>query len=972
MLNQEQKKAVIYNKGPLLIIAGAGTGKTTVIVEKIKHIIKKKLARPEQILALTFTEKAASEMVDRVDREMPYGYFQMWISTFHAFADQVLKEEATNIGISPGFRLMTDAEAIIFLRKNLFVFNLNYFRPLGNPNKFIENLIQHFSRLKDENISPDQYIKWARGQKSKDQEQKTDNEKYIELAYAYKTYQDLKIKEGLFDFSDLIFYLIKLFKTRKNVLSRYQKKFKYVLIDEFQDTNIAQYDLIKMLCPDTLHPKLTVVGDDSQAIYKFRGASVSNIINFMKDYKKARQITLLYNYRSNQEILDTAYRLIKHNDPDTLESQLGISKNLKAVKNKSSKNPIDFFQSGSPEDEAEYVAKEIIKLKDTYQYSDIAVLTRANNHAGPFINAFIRLGIPYQFLGPSALYKQPEVKDLIAYLKVLDNVEDSVSLYRVFNMDIFDIDIEDLVLLMSFSRKTNLSLFEAIKVYLGFFYDDLKDIDFEIYKKYLPLLSKDSKNKVNSIYRMINNHLKRIKKDTAGQILFYFLEDTKYLNKLTNYKTEKEENVALNVSKFFNKLKAFEGQHEDASVSALVDYLDMSMELGESPIVSKTDISSYNAVNIITAHSAKGLEFKVVFLVNLTRGRFPTYEKREVIPIPDKLIKEILPRGDYHLEEERRLFYVGITRAMDKIFMTASKYYGEGKRQQKISPFVIESLGEKNISFLISKEEENKKQLSIFDFKKQKEKIAKAKYYPKNFSYTQLETYERCPLQYKYQYILKVPTVPSASLSFGNTIHKTLQDFYVEYIKDKSVKEGRLMKIYKENWIPLGYASGDHENRMKREGEKILKYFYKTYHNNGLKIIGLEKLFKIKITSDIYINGKIDRIDQSDNKKIEIIDYKTGKKPDEKELKKSLQLSIYAMASTDKGLYNKKLSQVNLTFYYLQAPAKISFIKTDDDIAATKDKIIDIVGQIRTNDFSPKVGPWCDFCPFRMICEAWQ
>ena len=335
VLNQEQQWAVKYNKGPLLIIAGAGTGKTSVIIEKIKYLVKKKLAKPEQILALTFTEKAAAEMEERVDRAMPYGYFQMSISTFHAFADQILKENGYQIGLSPNFRLMTEAETLIFLKQNLFLFNLKYFRPLGNPNKFLEALLQHFSRLRDEDISPEDYLKWIKTQK-------TETEKYLELAEAYQTYQKLKIKEGLMDFADLVYYLLRLFYQRPNVLKRYQQKYPFVLVDEFQDTNIAQYQLIKFLCPTKKNLHLTIVADDSQAIYKFRGASVSNIITFMKDYKKAKQITLKKNYRSNQTILDNAYQLIKNNDPDTLEAQLGISKNLTA-NIPDDKDALDFY-----------------------------------------------------------------------------------------------------------------------------------------------------------------------------------------------------------------------------------------------------------------------------------------------------------------------------------------------------------------------------------------------------------------------------------------------------------------------------------------------------------------------------------------------------------------------------------------------------------------------------------------------------
>lgn len=969
MLNAEQKKAVEYNKGPLLIVAGAGTGKTTVVVEKIKHLIKKKLARPEEILALTFTEKAASEMVDRVDREMPYGYFQMWISTFHSFADQVLKEEATHIGLSPGYRLMTEAETVIFLKDNLFLFNLKYFRPLGNPNKFLESLLQHFSRLRDENITPDDYLVWAKKSKPDDE---TEKEKSLELANAYKTYQSLKVKENLFDYGDLIYYLDKLFKLRKNILKKYQEKFKYVLIDEFQDTNIAQYDLLKLLCPPKTKPKLTVVGDDSQAIYKFRGASVSNILNFMKDYKKAKQVTLIKNYRSSQEILDTAYRLIKNNDPDTLEARLGISKKLTAQKKSKEKEAVKFFYFDVAEEEADFVSKEILKLKKDYLFSDIAILTRANSHGQPFINSLIRSGIPFQFLGPSTLYKQPEVKDLIAYLKVLDNPEDSVSLFRVFNMDIFDIDIKDLTLLMSFAKRTNLTLFSATETYLGLINQEMYIEEYENYKKFLPLLSKDSKEKILKVYLMVKKHLGRVKKDTAGQILFYFLEDSQLLMKLTNYKTEKDEQIALNISKFFNKMKAYEVDHEEATVSAVVDFIDMSMELGESPIAQKTDLGQFNAVNIITAHSAKGLEFPVVFLVNLTRGRFPTVARREVIPIPTQLIKEMLPEGDFHLQEERRLFYVGITRAKDRTYMTASRFYGEGKRIQKISPFVAESIGEKAIEKTVTIKKEERQQLSIFDFKKPVNPVIKEKYFQNSFSYTQLETFVRCPLQYKYHYILKIPTPPTAAIAFGDSIHKALQNFYQEFIQDKSIKLDRLLTLFKKNWLPVGYASPAHEDRMKAEGENILKNYFEKYHDKKLDILAIEKPFKIKVKQDIYIVGKIDRVDNLKGREVEIVDYKTGKKPDDRELKKSLQLSIYAMAASDPGLYARKLSEISLTFYYLQEPTKTSFKKAPEEIMETKEKIIDIVGRIRNNDFSPTPGPWCDFCPFKMICEAWQ
>ena len=971
-LNPKQKEAVTYNDGPLLIIAGAGTGKTRVLVEKIKHLLHEKITTPDKILALTFTEKAAFEMEERVDQALPYGYFQMSISTFHAFADRVLKEDAHHVGLSPSYRLITEAEAIIFLRKHLFKFNLEYFRPLGNPHKFLSGLLQHFSRLKDEDISPKEYDGWLQ-KKIKNKELASEEEKkYIELSEAYTLYQNLKNKEGLADFSDLVFNAATLFRTRPHILKKYRKQFKYILVDEFQDTNIAQYNLIKLLAPPEGNSFLTVVGDDSQAIYKFRGASVSNILNFMNDYKNAKQVTLNSNYRSYQSILNASYQLIKHNDPDTLEAKLGISKKLAAENRGGREEAVRFHLADSVMDEADYVAQVIAQKKSDAQYSDFAILVRANNHAIPFMQAMNRKGIPYQFLGPNQLFKQPEVKDLVAYLKFLSDLDDSPALYRVLTMSLFSIDHKDISLLLAFTRKTALSLFLTTEIYLSFFYEDFSKPEYAPYKKYLPLVSQDTREKLHKLFVMINKHLSRVRKESAGQILFSFLQDTGYLNSIVTYKTVKEEQHAINISNFFNRLKVYESEHEDASVYAVVDYINMSMELGDSPLVAKTDVASFDAVNVLTVHSAKGLEFPYVFLVNLSSGRFPPYEKREMIPIPQELIKEILPTGDYHLEEERRLFYVGMTRAMKEVYLSASLFYTDGKRQRKVSPFVAEAIGEESLKKYESLKKEEKIQLSIFDFKKPEEPTSKFEVTNNNFSFSQLSAYATCPLQYKYQFILKIPTPPSSAATFGESIHKTLQRFYQEFTQNREIDKDRLINLYHENWIPVGFLSQSHQKKMMKEGEKMLSSFYDTFHTKNIRIVDLEKLFKIKLEGELFVTGKIDRVDSVSGNGLEIVDYKTGNMPDKKELAKSLQLSIYALAATNAGLYNKKLAEVTLTFYYLKDLKKVSMTRTPEEMEEMKKQVVKTVTEIKKGVFKPRVGPWCEFCSFKMICEAWQ
>src|SRR5258708_6943410 len=375
-LNKEQLQAIRHGSGPLLIIAGAGTGKTTVITERVKYLIEKGLAKPEEILALTFTEKAVREMEERIDVALSYGYTNMWVLTFHSFCERVLRQQALHIGLDPRFKLTSEAETTQLIRKNLFKFKLNYFRPLGNPYKFIGGMIQHFSRLQDEDINPQDYLKWA----TRLRKDAVEVKKYKELASAYKTYEELKIKNGLMDFGDLITKTLKLLRDRPNILKEYQKQFKYILIDEFQDTNYSQNKLAILLA--NKEQNINVVGDDDQSVYRFRGAAVSNIIQFRKNFTKTKVVVLTKNYRSTQEILDRSYDLIQHNNPDRLEVVEGINKKLISER-KEVGTKVSFIHADRVENEVDEVAKEILRQAQDhgYDFKDIAILVRANNHA---------------------------------------------------------------------------------------------------------------------------------------------------------------------------------------------------------------------------------------------------------------------------------------------------------------------------------------------------------------------------------------------------------------------------------------------------------------------------------------------------------------------------------------------------------------------------------------------------------------
>ncbi|HRY63599.1 MAG TPA: UvrD-helicase domain-containing protein, partial [Patescibacteria group bacterium] len=414
-LNLEQKEAVAYGDGPLLIVAGAGTGKTTVITERIAWLIEQGLAKPEEILALTFTDKAAGEMEERIDKVLPYGYVDLWVMTFHSFAERILKAHALDIGVPNDFRLLTQTEQWLLVRNNIEKFKLDYYRPLGNPTKFIHALIKHFSRCKDEEIWPEEYLRYTeelrmnldgmesgvKNGKSKiqisNQIQNPKSKKIKrgeevageldgridlievnrleEIANAYHIYQQLLLDNSVLDFGDLINYTLKLFRTRPNILKYYQKQFKYVLVDEFQDTNFAQYELVKLLAGERRN--LTVVGDDDQSIYKFRGASVSNILQFKDDYQEAAEVFLNKNYRSRQNILDLAYSFIQLNNPERLEIKIQEYKNtrIQEYPNKKSgvltkkleaeiggEGEIEYYQAGDEAGEVEWVVNKIIGI----------------------------------------------------------------------------------------------------------------------------------------------------------------------------------------------------------------------------------------------------------------------------------------------------------------------------------------------------------------------------------------------------------------------------------------------------------------------------------------------------------------------------------------------------------------------------------------------------------------------------------
>ncbi len=960
-LNPEQKDAVCHGDGPLMIIAGAGTGKTTVVTKRIEHLILEKKVNASNILALTFTEKAASEMEKRVDEILPYGYTNLWIETFHAFCDRVLRQEAIHIGLTPSYELMTETESLLFLKKNLFELDLQYFRPMGNPMKFIQGLLSHFSRLKDDDINPIQYLSYAEKLKTKnvdiDEIQKTH-----ELAKAFGTYEALKMQAGVLDFSDLISNVLTLFRTRPHILKRYQEQFKYILVDEFQDTNYSQNEMAILLSGSKQN--ITVVGDDDQSIYRWRGAALANMLQFRSHFPKTKIVTLNKNYRSTQVILEAAYRMIQHNNPDRLEAKEGIDKKLIATRDHKGKN-IEFFHYSRAEDEAEGVATYIKKemKKNNLHYNDFAILVRANDHALPFQKVFDRQKIPCQFLGPSHLYEQNEIRDLIAYLKILTNYDDNASFYRVLTMPIFEIDAKDVATLLNYVKRNNCSILDAI--------EQSETIG----------LSSDGVERVKRLEKMIKKHLSLISTESAGQILYYFFEDSGLLGYYLDPKTTKTEHQAQNVAKFFTKLQTFANNKKDASVFAVTDWIELSMELGESPLAAEIDWSSTDAVNILTVHSSKGLEFPVVFVVNLVTQRFPSRDRKEQIPVPTDIIKEELPTGDENLEEERRLFYVAMTRARDQLVLTAAKFYGEGKKERKISPFVGEALGEEYIEKVLAnqKSTDTSQQLSLLELfnnnhieDEKSEQIVQSSIPPLTYlSYSQIQTFDTCPLHYKLRYILNVPTAPSPALSYGVSVHSALRDFFQLLKTNNKITQKTMHELFLKNWVNVGYLSKNHEDKAKVQADLMLQNFAKKTLADIPETIAIEQPFNFWLNK-LKIGGRIDRIDALSNGNIEVIDYKTGSNvPSEKKLHEDFQLTFYALAATEvQGMiFNRRPEEVVLSLFYIEEDKKISTTRTRDELELAKQQILKKAEEIQYSNFSCSGSILCKNCEYKMVCS---
>lgn len=607
LLNKEQYEAVTTVEGPLLILAGAGSGKTRVLTYRIANLIKNLNVYPSQILAITFTNKAANEMKERVRNIVGNEADNMWISTFHSSCVKILRREIEKLGYNKNFAIYDSYDQKTLVKECIKELNIN-------DKDFDERyMLNKIGEAKDNLVSPEEFKK-----------KNENNFKLNKVADLYLLYQKKLKSSNALDFDDLIYKTVELFKKNPEVLEFYQRKFKYIMVDEYQDTNKSQYELVRLLA--SAHKNICVVGDDDQCIYAWRGADIRNILDFEKDYPNAKIIKLEENYRSKANILNAANEVIKNNYN---------RKNKILRTNNGSGEKIKVYRAYSDVDESQFVASEINKIikEESKNYKDFSILYRTNAQSRIFEEAFMRNNLPYKIIGGLKFYDRKEIKDIMAYLKLINNPLDDISLKRIINVPKRGIGDSTIDKIQDFAS----SMEECV-------YSVLLDVD-------NIGLSSRATSSINKFVSLINSFIRKKDEITVSKMIEEILESTGYIAELQKTNNIEDLTRIENLKELVSAAVDFESYSEDKSLSAFLEQVTLV-----------SDIDNLNeeadAVVLMTVHSAKGLEFPVVFMVGMENGIFPGVQSLD---------------NEEEMEESRRLCYVGITRAKEKLYMTSAE-----------------------------------------------------------------------------------------------------------------------------------------------------------------------------------------------------------------------------------------------------------------------------------------------------------
>ena len=1014
-LNDEQYAAVTHGEGPLLVVAGAGTGKTQVITRRVAWLIAEKRAEPEEILALTFTDRAAEEMQGRVDRLVPYGYATTPIKTFHAWGDELLRANAHRLGLSGDLRVLGRAEVVLLLREHLFELGLKRFLPLGDPTRFLGDIAGYFSRAKDEALGPDDIQSFAADLQARASEARSvasttadlevqrnlasyaDAVEFLaiehgELSAALRTYRTILNERGLLDFGDQVLRAYELLREDPLVAARAREQHRWILVDEYQDTNRLQGALVDLLSEGRRN--LTVVGDDDQSIYRFRGAAIGNILSFTERYPDASKVVLTKNYRSTGPVLTAARRLIRFNDPERLEVRLGISKELTPEGMPGDATPVTFRRFRTTANEADWIAAEIHdSIAGGRRARDHAVLVRANADSVEIGRSLNMLGIPWRSSGAAGLYDRPEVRLLLAGLRHAADPDAAAPLFLIAAEPRFTVPPTLLAAAVGKSRRDHTSLRESLAI-VGAGHEATERL-------------------LERLAGLVQESVER----TSGEVLYRWLRESGLLADLTREATPESDERIRNIGRLFDVVRSRSRLLELDRAPFLVRYLEELGEAGDDPSAADVD-PDLDAVALLTIHQAKGLEFPVVFVANLVEGRFPAKGRPPRLALAAELggADDVVPRDprvpegpteadEEALREERRLAYVALTRACERLALTAAERSSGGVRPRKVSRFVAEALDlsrEQLEEFPLTGEPTSKidgltvvaPPLPVLPVRAP----GAGESAPLTLSFTAIEAFIACPLRYHYQQRLRIPLPPHHSATYGAAMHAAVAEFHRGQMTGTPPELGELYAALQRSWQSAGFLSRSHEEARLTAAKEAIARFRSEEMATGHAPAFVEKDFSFELGGH-KIRGRWDRVDVralppegrsapiptidvtgdvvrptlplGDDEWVVVSDYKTGGRDDDdasrKRAKESLQLQLYALAW--RATTGRLPDEVSLRFLDTGRVATVAV--EPKRIVKARELIVVAAEGILAGVMDPKPELMtCTYCSYRELCPA--
>jgi DNA helicase-2/ATP-dependent DNA helicase PcrA len=967
-LNPEQRAAAHHGEGPLVVVAGAGTGKTRVITERIRYLLETqpKLTGSE-ILGLTFTDKAAAEMKHRViaaarergEKEVERAE-AVTLSTFHSFCNALLQE------VNPDLKPIDPIDHWILLRRNLPLLQLEQFRRLAEPGQFLHDFVEFFSRCQDELVTPDDYQRYAdeqgenfrrvRSAMPEDERRLRDLQiaKLQEIARAYRA-SDLLLRERkLLTFGTQIMDAFVRLREDATLREKLRARYRYILVDEFQDTNIAQLELLWLLGGD--RPNLVVVGDHRQAIYRFRGASFGSFTIILNRFAAGSQSgrdgllrPLTLNYRSAGRILRVAGQAIRHNEKPSNIPEYPLT----AVREDGDK--VRIVTHASSDAEAQWVASEIERLhRAGARWRTFAVLYRGHAHRDKLVEVLKARKIPFVIKNLSILSHRL-VRDVIAYLRLIDRPSDDVACARVLAMPAWGRNASDLVRLAERAAKSKgASLWDTLQSAQG-----------------EPPFSGSARH-AGELAELVTELRKKAHRLTAAE-MFDELAEVLEIGSV----------VAAEDRKYFDRLAQFvrewQPKSETQRLKEFVEYLDYFEQAGGSINLEQ---EPGDAVQLMTVHAAKGLEFDHVYVLRLVQRGFPAGERPRVLEFPVELMKEEQPQGSFHIQEERRLFYVAVTRARHRLTLNTVVH-----KRSKPSPFLddilmdaqikrrdIEQIAPAPASDPLAALEAP---AALFEPPQRSARIGSqigewaASYRPPvaeplQLSPSGIDMLASCPQKYLFGRAWGLRGGPAAAISFGSVMHNTIKYFIGELAKGRALPFSEVEKKFQLEWTSAGFEDEYQEQEYKKDGLAQLRAFHASAIASPPAVIAQEKTFELPMENNIVLIGRMDQVNRIAPGEEEIVDYKTGKPKDDDKAKKDLQLSVYALAAREVFDWNP----ARLTFYNLQTNQAVSAARDDKKLNKVRAEIQEAAADIRGGKFPPKPGFWCKFCDFEPICPA--